>query len=117
MSTTNEKTKTEPMVRLYNRGSGAYTHGPHRINGGSFATVPESTAKVWLSMFPDKIITANDAESSGESTRRDLQVANAKLQAADRRIVDLEQELQRLTAKKTPASPGPAHKLTPGPLG
>jgi len=108
---TNEATTAEPTVRLYNKSEGAMVHGKFRLNGGAFLNVPKSVADVWLAQFPERIMLSGDAEASGESDRRALAGKTAELEAANRRIVDLEEEIKRLTSRSAP--PAPVTPLTP----
>jgi hypothetical protein len=102
------------MVRLYNRSEGALVHGKSRLNGGSFANVPKSVADIWIAQYPDRVMLSGDAEASGEADRRSLAAKAAELEAANRRIVDLEEELKRVNARNAPATTQiPATKLTP----
>ena len=99
------------MVRLFNRGTGTFVHGQYRLRPG-FGNVPESVAAIWLAQYPDKVIAAADAETSGESSRKELAAAKIELEAAKRRIVDLEEELKRAT-RTAPTTPAPVPLITP----
>ena len=102
------------MVRLYNRSEGALVHGKFRLNGGSFANVPKSIADIWTAQYPDRVMLSGDAEASGEADRRALAAKVAELEAANRRIVDLEEEVKRITARNAPVTtPIPVTKLQP----
>ena len=103
----------EPMVRLYNRSEGALVHGKSRLNGGSFANVLKSVADIWIAQYPDRVMLSGDAEASGEADRRALAAKIAELEAANRRIVDLEEELKRITARNAVSAPIPVTKLQP----
>ena len=99
------------MVRLFNRGTCTFVHGQYRLRPG-FGNVPESVAAIWLAQYPDKVIAAADAETSGESSRKELAAAKIELEAAKRRIVDLEEELKRAT-RTAPTTPAPVPLIKP----
>ena len=110
-SITSDTIQADPMVRLFNRGTGTFVHGQYRLRPG-FGNVPESVAAIWLAQYPDKVIAAADAETSGESSRKELTAVKLELEAAKRRIVDLEEELKRAT-RTAPTTPAPVPLITP----
>ena len=106
------------MVRLFNRSTGTFTHGQWRLRPG-FGNVPADVAALWLDQFPDRIIKAADAETSGESVTKELNETKIQLEAANRRIVDIEEQLKRANA---PASVAPKpvpliRPAAPAPIG
>ena len=102
------KTPAAPrMVRLYNRSAGTLSHPPYRLGPG-FGNIPAEIAALWLKDFPDKVVAAADAESSGESTAKERDSFKIQLEAANRRITDLEEQLKRATsAVSLPPRPEP----------
>lgn len=112
-------TTPDPMVRLYNKSAGTFRHGQWKLGPG-FATVPTSVAEIWLSQFPDRVISANDALTSGTASNQENAALKLQLDAARRRIVDLEDQLAKglkdptsATAQALAAQPRPARPAAP----
>ena len=91
----------EELVRIYNSAEGALRHDlvladgtkvSYLVAGGSFGKVAPEIAAQWIKMFPNRVSTDKDAIES--ASRK-----NAELEAAQKRIEELETQLAAKSAK------------------
>lgn len=89
------------LVRLYNKTERTFSH-EHKVDGkatkwrlpgGTFARVPREVADKWLSMFPNDVVTDNEAYAN-------LGAKDAELAEAKKRIAELEKAAAPATPKK-----------------
>ncbi len=105
MSTPTNTTPADPLqsdlVRLYNKTERTFTH-THTVDGkvtkyglpgGAFARVPKEVADKWLAMFPNDIVTDNEAYAN-------LGAKDAELAEAKKRIAELEKAAAAPVPKK-----------------
>jgi hypothetical protein len=96
----------EELVRIYNSAEGALRHDlvladgskvTYLVAGGSFGKVAPEIAAQWIQMFPNRIST--DKEAIESASRK-----NADLEAAQKRIEELEALLAAKPAKASKAA-------------
>ena len=93
---------TEPMVRVYNKfATRTLIHTPYRSAPASFATVPESVAKLWMERYPDDIVDAGIAQRELGGAAAELAETRTKLVAAEARVKVLEAQLEKRGLKST----------------
>lgn len=91
------ETPKEKIVRIYNRGQRSFIHGEHKSIGASFAEVPESVALNWMKLFPNDVVEAGVAQKELGGLGAELVETKAKLAKAESRIKELDAILSRKT--------------------
>lgn len=114
MATTQEIKKTDQaempveqpqdeQVRIYNQGQGALVHDEHRSNPGQFVNVPKHIADLWMRLYPDRIVSAEDASKNQKGLAAKLDEANEEI---NRLRAELDKERKaRIQAEEIATSP------------
>lgn len=86
------------LIRVYNKTPKQYRHGDHLAAPHAFTSVPRWLAKKWVAMFPDEIVSGDDAQKTVDGSNAALQAANAKAEALETEKAALADELEQTKA-------------------
>ena len=91
------------LVRLYNQSDRAFLHEivlgdkdhtviRYKLAGHTFGRVAPEVAALWLDWYKNEVVSADDAVAAVQGARKETEDYKAKLEAAEKRIAELEQQ-------------------------
>ena len=97
-----EESPPEKMVKVLNKGPGAYVHGKYSLAPHGDAEVPESVAKEWLGIWHKNVVvfdgtTSTSAANAADADRREAELLG-HLSAANKANMDAEARIKNLEA-------------------
>jgi hypothetical protein len=99
------------LVRIYNQSDRAFLHEivlddkdhtviKYKLAGHTFGRVAPEVAALWLDWYKNEVVSADDAVAAVQGARKETEDYKAKLEAANKRIAELESQAAKPAAPR-----------------